>query len=1016
MTNITETSLRRPVTTLMIFACFIVIGAISAKLLPLEYFPDVDFPGIWINIPYPGSTPEEVERQIVRPIEEVLGTISGIKSMNCNANEGSADIQLRFDWSEDTALKAMEVHEKIDGIRDQLPGDVERIYVNKFSASDMALLNVRISSNRDLSNAYDMLNRNLKRRLERIEGVSKVDLYGVEKKQIRIELLADRITAHRVDLNRLAETLRRSNFSVTAGRITDANRRFVVRPIGEFKSVEEYGDLIIGEHNLRLRDIANIAYDHPKRDYGRHLDRRYAIGLDVFKEAGANTVSVANRVISEIEEISKNPEMEGIKIFYMDNMAEGIVSSLNELLKSGLWGAALAILVLYFFLRRFASTLIVALAIPFSLLATMALLYFLGMSLNILTMMGLMLAVGMLVDNAVVVTESIYRHQQLNGDMHHATLIGVKEVALAITAGTMTTAIVFLPNIVSPRDEISIYMKHVATTICLSLGASLLIAMTIVPLLAKRFPSRHTKEKPNIIGKLLNRYSKILDWTLRHRKTSVGLIFLTLASVAVPISFVKKDMFPPQEDRRLRLFYHINGNYRLEKVEEAVDTIEEYLFAHKEEFEIKSLYTYYNTGFASTTILLKKDEEGAQKSQETIREEIRTGLPKLAIANPSFDWRRNSGGAENVRIQVAGESSERLAELSREIARLLEKIPGFKDVRSEAEAGAEEVRVIVDRERARQYGYSTQEIANTIAAAMRGQNLRRFRNQDGEIDVRLQLQETDHQTLEHLRNLPLFNGNSQPTKLATLADFRVQRGPSNIHREDRTTVIGISANLQGITMNDARKKISQALKQFNFPPGYAWNFGQSFNYEEQTGKTMLTNTLLALALIYFVMAALFESLLFPAAIWTSIIFAVIGVWWFFMITSTTFSLMAWIGVLILMGVVVNNGIVLIDRVNQLRAAGRSRHDAIVQAGRDRLRPILMTTGTTVLGLLPLCIGNTQIGGDGPPYFPMARAIVGGLFFSTFITLLVLPTIYVLLDELRSWARGIVRRAKVVTVL
>lgn len=1011
MMNLTETSLRRPVTTLMVFACFVVIGLISAKLLPLEYFPDMEFPGIWINIPYPGSTPEEVERQITKPAEEVLGTISGIKRMNSTSSESGANIELRFNWGEDTAIKAVEVKEKLDGIRNQLPRDVERIYVNQWSAADIPMFQVRISSNRDLSNAYDMLNRNLKRRLERMVGVSKVDLYGVEKKEIRLELLADRLAAHRVDLNRLAETLRRSNFSVTAGRITDANRRFVVRPIGEFKSIDEYGELIIGEHNLRLRDIANISYDHPELDYGRHLDRKYAVGLDIFKEAGANTVEVANHVISEIEEISKNPEMEGINIFYMDNAAKGIVSSLNELLKSGLWGGVLSIFVLYFFLRRFATTLIVALAIPFSLLATMALLYFLGMSLNILTMMGLMLAVGMLVDNAVVVTDSIYRHQQRSGDTHHATLSGVKEVVLAVTAGTLTTAIVFLPNIVSPRDEVSIYMKHVATTICIALGASLLIAMTVVPLLTKRLPSRQTSDKPNLIDKLLGRYGNILDWTLRHPKATVAMIFLILASVGVPIAFVEKDMFPPQEDRRLRLFYHVNGNYRLEKVEAAVNTIEDYLFSRKDEFEIKSLYSFYNTNFASTTILLKKDEEGSTKSQEQIRDSIRVGLPKLAIANPSFDWRRSGSGGEAVRVQIAGESSERLAPLSREVARVLAQIPGFKDVRSEAEAGEEEVQVVVDRERARQYGYSTQEIANTIAAAMRGQNLHRFRSRDGEIDVRLQLQETDQQTLDHLRNLPLFNGDAQPTKLATLADFKVRRGPSEIHREERLTVVGVSANLQGVTVNDAKKKISQALKQFNFPPGYAWNFGQSFSEEEETGKIMLTNTLLALALIYFVMAALFESLLFPAAIWTSIIFAVIGVWWFFMITGTIFSLMAWIGVLILMGVVVNNGIVLIDRINQLRAQGLSRHVAIVRAGRDRLRPILMTTGTTVLGLIPLCIGTTQIGGDGPPYFPMARAIVGGLTFSTAITLLVLPTIYVQLDNLRNWAARIISTAR-----
>lgn len=1009
--NLTETSLRRPVTTLMVFACFLVIGLISAKLLPLEYFPDMEFPGLGINIPYPGATPEEVEREITKPVEEVLGTISGVKRMNSWSGENGANFELRFAWDENTAIKAVEVKEKIDGIRNQLPRDIERIFVNQWSASDMPILQVRLSSHRDLSNSYDMLNRNLKRRLERIDGVSKVDLYGVDKKEIRLELLADRLAAHRVDLGRLVETLRRSNFSVTAGRITDAGQRFVVRPIGEFKSIDDYGDLIIGEHNLRLRDIASLTFDHPKLDYGRHLDRRYAIGLDIQKEAGANTVEVARRVMAAMEEAGNSPEMKGVNIFFMDNAADGILSSINDLLNSGIFGGILAVVVLYVFLWRLGTTLIVALAIPFSLVATLAGMYFLGMSLNILTMMGLMLAVGMLVDNAVVVTENIFRHQQLDANIERAALIGTKEVALAITAGTLTNAIVFLPNIVSPRDEISIYLKHVATTICLSLFASLLIALTIVPLLARRYPALTVSNKSKKLDAFLRRYGNVLDWTLRHRGATVGLIFLTLASVAIPVMFVKKDMFPQQEDRKLRLFYHINGSYRLEKVEEAVDLFEAYLLDHKEKFEIKSVYTYYNTNFASSTILLKKDDEGAEKAQEEIREEIRQGLPKSPIANPSFDWRRG-GGREALRVQVAGESSEKLTELSKEVARILAQIPGFKDVRSEVEAGEEEVQVLVDRDRARQYGYSTQEVATTIAAAMRGQNLRKFHNDEGETDVRLQFQKADQATLEHLRNLPLYNSRTEPTKLATLADFRVRRGPREIRREDRLTVVGVSANLQGVTVEEARKKISRAMQQISLPPGYAWNFGQSFSEEEETGQIMLVNTLLALVLIYFVMAALFESLIFPAAIWTSILFAIVGVWWFFMITSTTFSLMAWIGVLILIGVVVNNGIVLIDRVIQLRAENWSRHDAIVQAGRDRLRPILMTTGTTVLGLVPLCIGTTQIGGDGPPYFPMARAIVGGLTFSTFVTLLVLPTIYVLMDDLRNWARGIAKRAKV----
>jgi HAE1 family hydrophobic/amphiphilic exporter-1 len=1007
--SLTDFSLKRPVTTLMVFLCFVVLGVISAKLLPLEFFPDLDAPFIFVEIPYPGSTPEETERQITKPVEEVVATISGIKQMESNSDENGVWVRVEFDWGIDANVKALEAKEKIDGIRHLLPADLERFYIRKFSTSDMEMMILRISSNRDLSNAYDMLERNLKRRIERIEGVSKVTLYGIEKREIRIQLSADRVIEHRIDINRLVATLRRSNFMITAGKITDGNSRFTVRPMGDLESIEDIGDIYVG-NNIRLRDIATINYQHPELTYGRHLNRRYAVGVDIYKEAGANLVDVTDRIIAEIQLIKQLPEMDGISIYYMDNQAEGVTSSLSEIFKSGLIGGCLAVLVLFFFLRRLSTTFIVALAVPLSLLITLTFMYFTGISLNILSMMGLMLAIGMLVDNAVVVTESIHRHQMLGEPPQSAIRIGVREVALAITAGTATTAIVFLPNVVAPRDQIAIWLKHVAITICIALGVSLILAQTIVPLLASRVKPPAHRSKETVIDKLLRRYIGVLDWTLRHRKASAGLIILILLSIIIPGKFVKMNMFGDPEDRRLRLHYHINGNYTVEKVEAAVDVFEEFLFENQDSLEIESIYSFYQGNYAMSTILLTKGKE-AKRSVEEIREDIRKGLPKLAIANPSFEWHNDMGEGQTIRVQLVGKSSEHLAELSHEVAWTLSQVPGLVDARSEAEVGEEEVRVIVDRNRARQYGFSSQEVANVVAAGMRGINLRRFRREDGEVDMRLEFQDSDRRTLEQLQNIPLINNRNESVKLASLADFRMQRGPRNIRRENRTTSIGVTAQLKDLTVNEAKQKIGQVMANFRLPPGYSWNYGQRFDHEQEARNTMLLNLLLALVLIYFVMAALFESLLFPGAIWTQIIFSIVGVYWFFLVTGTEMSIMAMIGILILIGVVVNNGIVLIDHVNQLRDKGLERREAILQAGRDRMRPILMTAGTTVLSLVPLTIARTQIGGNGPPYFPMARAIVGGLAFSTIITLLILPTIYVMLDDLRNWARRILRTAR-----
>lgn len=998
--KLTDISLRRPVTTIMIFISFLVIGIIASRLVPLEYFPDISYPGAYISVPYTNSTPEEVERTITRPMEEALATIGGIKRMNSNSSENQAGIFVEFEMGTDISLKSLEIKEKIDGIRDQLPNDMERFFINKFSAQDIPMMNLRISSNRDLSNAYDLLDRNLKRRIERINGVAKVDLYGVEKKQIRIELIPERVESHNVDLNQLAQILRRSNFSLSAGKINDSGKRFLVRPTGEITDPAEFSNLVIGPNHLQLGDIATVAYGTPDREYGRHLDQKYAIGLDVFKESGANTVDVADRVLSEIDKVNKLPEMRGINIYEMNNQAAGIISSLSELLKSGLLGAFFSILILYLFLRRLSTTLIVALAVPFSLIVTLGLLYFMGLSLNILSMMGLMLAVGMLVDNAVVVTENIHRNQNLMENKTEAVKLGVKQVAMAVTAGTLTTIIVFLPNIISKQSMIAVQLYHVAITIILALSASLLISLTVIPLLTSRIKPPEKTEKKRLIDRLEKIYASTLNWLLKRRYFSVCLIFGTLISVAIPMKFTNIDMFPSSESRELYLHYNLNDNYTLDRVEKSVSKIEQYLYDNKKKFEIDAVYSYYEPGNATSTILLTDDDE-AEKDVKTIKQEIADHLPKLAIGTPSFEYRDRTGG-NKLRVFVIGESSEVLTNLADEVVRRLKNVPGLADVRSEAETGTEEVQVVVDRERARSMNVSSEQVANLISNSMRGVNLRRVRGERGETDVVLALRESDRKNLDDLMKLPVSIGDGKSVKLASLADYRISNGPRSIQRENRQTSLGITINLDGITMDKAQQRIFPIMDQINYPAGYGWSQGRSFQEDQEAMDEMLINMFLAMFLIYLVMASLFESVLFPSSIITSIFFGVIGVFWFFFVTGTTFSFMAMIGILILMGIVVNNGIVLIDHIHQLRLSGVPRMEAIVKGGKDRMRPILMTAGTTVLGLLPLCFGTTQIGGDGPPYFPMARAIVGGLTFSTVVTLIMLPAIYLILDDIKRW--------------
>ncbi|MEE9169099.1 MAG: efflux RND transporter permease subunit, partial [bacterium] len=477
----------------------------------------------------------------------------------------------------------------------------------------------------------------------------------------------------------------------------------------------------------------------------------------------------------------------------------------------------------------------------------------------------------------------------------------------------------------------------------------------------------------------------------------------------LPIMNVKFDMFPDRDDRRLRLRYHVNDSYHVEKVEEAVDTIEEYLYANKERFEIESVYSFYTTGYGSSTIILT-DEEDAKKSESDIGDEVLKDLPKIAIGNPSFE-RRSSSGDETISIELWGDSSELLADLSKDLEWRLAQIDGLRDVRSSAEAGEREVHIKVSQEQAQKHSFSAEQVGQVVAIALRGQNLRRFKTPDGEVEIKLRLQDSDRENLDQLKRLVMYNDRGRPIELATIADFKWRRGPQHISRKDRKTTMSVTAALDGeMTVKGAVKKIKMHLANYELPPGYSWSFGRRVQRENESAQILVVNLLLALVLIYFVMAALFESLVYPAAIWLSILFAGVGTFWFFWMTSTTFSMIAFIGVFVLIGIVVNNGIVLIDHINQLRAQGFSRNEAILKGAVERVRPILMTAGTTVLGLVPLSIGKTLIGGDGPPYFPMARAIMGGLMFSTIVTLFILPTIYVGLDNLNLWGRRVVRRA------
>ena len=1009
--NLTRLAISRPVTTSMFFVAILLFGLASSRLLPLEMFPGIDMPQVNISVPYKGSTPAEVERDITRILEESLATMGGIEELRSSSSQNGAEIELRMKWGGNVATKSLEAREKIDAVRHLLPKDVERVFIRQFSTADMPVLNLRISSDRELSGAFDLLDKQLKRPLERVEGVSQVTLYGVEQKQIEIRINADKLSASGISIPHLQQRLQQENFIVSAGILRANSRVYQVSPKGEFRHLDDINAVVL-KPGITLGDIATIGFSLPERLDGRHLDKNYAVGLDVFKESGANLVDVSARVMQVIEAAKQDEQFDGIKLFVMEDQAYGVTSSLNDLLTAGLIGGLLSFAILYLFLRNLKMTLVVVTSVPISICMTLAAMYLLGYSLNILSMMGLLLAVGMLIDNAVVVTESVLQEKQAKGSSSSkasdsAVLTGVNKVSLAVLAGTLTTGIVFLPNIFGVKVELTIFLEHVAIAICISLAASLLVAKTLLPLmLSKMNIEVETKDKES---KLQTYYHKSLDWILTRPRTSGVISLIILASTALPLSMVNQDQSDGEGNNKLYINYQVEGRHNLDVTEAMITRMETYLYANKDKFHIDSVYSYYAPDRGQSTLILKQDTEVDMKALKKV---IREGFPKFSIAKPQFGW---GGGNNGLRVTLTGRSTGELIEISQRVIPLLSEIEGLTDVRSELSGAQQEVVIQIDRQMAARLDLKLNEIASSISMALRGSQLRSFRHDpNGELRIEMSFEQEWRLSLERLKQLPVIRIDNRVYTLDSLASITISPRFDTIRHYDRQTALSIGANLDDLTTEEAQEKITRVMDTVNFPAGYGYSLRGGFEKQDEDQAVMATNMLLALAMIYIVMAALFESLLLPTAIITSILFSITGVFWGLLFTGTPMGVMVMIGILILMGIVVNNGIVLVDQINQQEPALDKLSGEISQVCISRLRPVLMTVGTTVLGLLPLALGDTQLGGGGPSYSPMAIAIISGLTFSTVTSLYLVPLCYQALYRMRYNAAVRLGRANILS--
>jgi len=985
---LTALAIRRPVTTAMLMLSLFVTGLVASKLLPQESWPALNIPMAFINVPYNGATPEEVERLITRPIEEAVSTLGGITEMISRSRADTASIQVMMDLGSDLDSKILEVREKVDMVRHLLPDDVQRVMVQKFSTEDLPVLSLVLSGDKNLGQAYDFLDKKLKNPIERLQGVGKVEMRGVIRPHIEIHLDSIKLAMNRVDQAKLLQDLRDSNFLVKSGSILNGGRKYRVSPDGEYHSLADIKNFQV-KTGVRLSEVATVSLTSPPRNSEMRTDRKKSVGLEVFKESDSNVVDVTNNIVTLIEELRQTDDFQDITIAIKDNSGEEIQESLGDLLKAGALGIVLSFIVLFIFLRNSHITFVVVASVPISLSFALAGMYFMGYTLNMLSLAGLFIAVGLLIDNSVVICESILQQKDKSLTSIEKILKGVDNVSIAIISGTLTTTIVFMPLLMGEKNFITILVEQIAVAICLPLLASLIIAKTAIPLMLSRV-DKNALSSVVTQGKLDRWYRPNLTRILTHPKATGVFILLLCVSGVITKQMVNVNGEEGTAVKEINIVYHIQGQQKLADVSKVVDKMEQYLYDNQEAFEFKQVNSRIWSGFAMSRIKLN---DGFSKDLHDLKAEIKKGFPDSAITRPSFDW--SDQKQKLVKVTLNGSSTKRLLEMSESIMTQLSNVEGFAEVGIDNEDKNMELVLRIDREKVSRLGLNTQDIASRISTALRGTNLRSFRDAKlGEVDIRLVYHSEQAVPLERIKELPIYESNGKVITLQQLVVFDTQPIMHQITRVRRRTTLGISINLADVSRFEAAEKITEVMDNIVFPSGYDWHLGRQFAQDEEAAKDMMMNMLLALALIFIVMAALFESLLMPIAILSSIGLAFIGVYWTFAILGMGLGETGMIGMLILMGIVVNNGIVLIDQINKLKVDAENIITPIIEACVSRIRPIFMTVATTVIGMVPLALASS----DSQAY-PMAVAIIGGLLFSTFTSLFLVPFCYLMLVKL-----------------
>jgi HAE1 family hydrophobic/amphiphilic exporter-1 len=1016
--NLPDFSVKRPIFTTMVTLILVILGAVSLSRLQIDMLPDIELPTLTIRTEYEGASPEVMERLITQIIEEIVATVPGVEEITSTSSEGQSTVRVSFVWGTKIDTAAIDVQGKLEDEINELPEDVVRPRIRKFDIASFPVVILGVSSNLDPVELTELIEVQIRYRFARIPDVAQVDVFGGFNREVRVELDPDRIQAAGLPLDKVLEAIRDANLDLPAGKIEEGRYEVMLRAPAEYINLDQIRDTVIVQRDgaaVTLGQIAEVKDTYEKLTRIVRVNGGRGLRIGIRKQANANTVEVSRRVLAEIEAV--NQDFPQVKIVPVINQGNFIERSIANVARSVVYGGGLAIVVLLFFLRNIRSTLVISLSIPISIVTTFALIFFGGFTLNLMTLGGLALGVGMMVDSSIVVLENIFRRRSEYGESPEAASVeGAREVGTAIVASTITTLVIFLP-LIFVRGVSGILFKELAYVIMFALICSLAVAMSLVPMLASRLLTstpvgrnepasrlnRWTAFATSVFSGLENAYLRLLRWVLGHRLVTVFAAAVLLCASLLLLPLIGSEFLPPSDEGEVRVTGKMEIGTRLELVDRQTRKMAQVVQPAVPETVASVVsvgaYGWRPDATAEGEIRMsllpsaQRDRSNVEIAQD-LRRRLDGKVPGMEIRvrapQGQFLLERLLGGDEGLTIEIRGYDLATLDSLAAAAAKLIVDVPGITDVDTSLEAGVPQQEIRVNREKIADLGLSVRNVTQMLQTAVAGSKAGEYRTGGNSYRILLQLKDAEKRSLDEILNLTLTTGAGDKVALRNVVTAESSRGPILIDRKDQQRIVTVRANVAGRDLGSVANDVQALLDQIPRPVEYDLTVAGNYEEQQKAFRELVISLVLALVLVYMVLACQYESLRDPLVVMFSVPLAAVGVLVTLFITRTTLNVQSYIGCIMLGGIVVNNAILLVDQAGRLVSDGMRTREALIEAGRRRLRPILMTTLTTILGLMPLALG---IGEGSDAQAPLARAVVGGLTGSTLITLVLIPAVY-----------------------